>query len=646
MNSLDNTIRAISLKKIKITDNFWAPRIKINHNITLPYVFERCQKTGRISNFLRAAGILKDGKRPLFPFDDSDVYKTIEGAAYSLIQNPDSLLEDYIDELVDKIAVAQEKDGYIYTTRTIDPENPHIWAGKKRWDLVSVFSHELYNLGHLIECSIAYHKATGKRKLLDVAIKSADLIEKKFGLGKLERFPGHEEIELALVRLYNLTRNEKYLALAKFFLDIRGSKDTSEYIEYLEKFDANFPFPSAKNLQYNQSHERIIVQDEAVGHAVRATYLYSAMTDIAILFDDPEYRFAITRIWENIVSKKMYITGGIGARKFAYGEGFWDNYKLPNNDSYSETCAAIGNILWNHRLFLLNEEAKYIDIMERVLYNGFLAGISLEGKSFFYYNPHSSNGKIARISWYKVPCCPTNIVRFIPQIPSYIYAIKKNKIFVNLFIGNTAKILLEDTEVSLLQETNYPWDGNVKITVKLPQKREFSIAIRIPGWAQNKPVPSDLYHYLKPNDLGVSLKINNALVDFQKENGFAKIQRIWKDNDIIELKIPMPIRRVLSNPKVKENTDKVAIERGPIVFCIENVNNEVESIFDIKLNDYTKLEVEYQSDLFNGTVIISGSIYNKDKKLDEIRTIPYYAWAHRGKCEMTVWIQRDSTNIS
>ncbi len=638
MDSSENVIQPIPLNRVKVDDNFWAPRISTNHEITIPHVFKNCEKTGRIANFSRAAGLINDGKKPIFPFDDSDVFKVIEGAVYSLIIKPDSKLEDYIDNLIEKIAAAQEDDGYLYTTRTINPEKPHVWAGKKRWELVSILSHELYNMGHLIEAAIGYFQATGKRKLLKVAIKSADLIFNEFGPGKIERIPGHQEIEIALIRLFRITNSIKYLDLAKFFLDIRGSTKVFDFEDYLSKF--KIYFEDARSPEYNQSHKRIIEQYEAVGHGVRAAYMYSAITDIISIYNISEYKTAINCIWDNIVSKKLYITGGIGAR--SEGESFGNDYELPNFEAYTETCAAIANIFWNFRLFLLYGDAKYIDILERTLYNGLLSGISLDGKRFFYTNPLSSKGNIRRRSWYKCPCCPTNIVRFIPQIPSYIYALEDECIFVNLFIGSIASIELQETEVSLIQETNYPWGGDVKITVSLTQKKEFVIAIRIPGWAQNKPVPSDLYHYLTPNNKEINLKINNELIEFQIENGFAKIQRIWKDNDTIELNFPMPIRRVLSNPKVKENYDKVAIERGPIVYCIESVDNEVESIFNIKLNDNVLLEEKYQSDLLNGIVTITRSIPNNDKNLEKIHLIPYYAWANRGKSQMVVWIQRDS----
>ena len=642
MNSSDYAIHPISLTQVRINDKFWAPRIEINHLITIPHAFKKCEKSGRIDNFSRAAGLLNDGKKPIFPFDDSDVFKVIEGAAYSLIHFPDPKLEEYLDDLIEKIAAAQEDDGYLYTTRTINPSKPHIWAGKKRWELVSVLSHELYNMGHLIEAGIGYYQATGKRKLLKLAIKSADLINREFGPGKLERIPGHQEIEIALIRLYKQTTNKKYLDLAKFFLDIRGSTDAFDFEDYLTKF--KIYFEDARSTEYNQSHKKIIEQDEAVGHAVRAAYMYSAITDIVSTYNDSEYKTAINRIWDNVVSKKLYITGGIGSR--SEGESFWDNYKLPNFEAYAETCAAIANIFWNHRLFLLYGDAKYIDVLERTLYNGFLSGVSLDGKQFFYTNPLASKGNNNRRSWWKCPCCPTNVVRFLPQIPSYIYAMNDKTIFINLFIGSVATILLENIKISITQETDYPWEGNVKFTISLPQMREFIIAIRIPGWAQNRPEPSDLYYYLKSNDLEVSIVINNKLVDFEIEKGYVKIQRAWRDNDTIELNIPMPIRRVLSHEKVEDNARKVATERGPIVYCSESIDNKGDSIFNLLLKDTAELKAEYRDDILNGLVIITGDInYVKESKIEHkkqnLKQIPYYAWANRGRSEMTVWLARE-----
>ena len=628
MKFIGSVIQPVSLDKIKINDNFWAPRIKVNHEITIPHVFRKCEKTGRIDNFSRAARLLNNGKKPNFPFDDSDVFKVIEGAAYSLIIKPDLRIEQYIDNLIEKIAVAQEDDGYLYTTRTINPENPHVWAGKKRWELVSILSHELYNMGHLIEAGIGYYNATNKRRLLDVAIKCANLIYNEFGPGKLERVPGHQEIEIALIRLYRSTSNKKYLDLAKFFLDIRGTTKIFDFEDYLNR--NKIYFEDARSLEYNQSHKRIVEQDEAVGHAVRATYMYSAITDIISIYNISEYKTTIDRIWDNIVSKKLYITGGIGAR--SDGESFGDNYELPNLEAYNETCASIAYIFWNFRLFSLYGDAKYIDVLERTLYNGFLSGISIEGNKFFYTNPLSSNGNVTRKSWYKCPCCPTNIVRFIPQIPRYIYALNSDTIFVNLYIGSIAEFKLQDKKIVINQETNYPWGGDVKIVLNLSQKTKFTIAFRIPGWARDKPIPSDLYYYLKNNLSEVIIKINKEEINFKVEKGFVNIKRVWKNNDTIELNIPMPIRRVLCNDNVQKNIEKIAIERGPIVYCAESIDNKVDSIYNLTLSDSDTLKHEYHDDILGGLNIISNKLY----------LIPYYSWANRGKSEMTVWIQRST----
>lgn len=607
----DYPIKPIYLSHVKIIDNFWAPRIEINANITIPHNFRKCEETGRISNFSRAAGLLKDGKRPIYPFDDSDVFKVIEGAAYSLILKPDSKLEAYLDDLIEKIAAAQEEDGYLYTERSINPDNPHESAGKERWELVSVGSHELYNIGHLIEAGIAYYRSTGKSKLLDVAIKSVSLINRVFGSGKLENFPGHQEIELSLIRLYGITNNKKYLDLAKFFLDIRGT---------------------TKVTKYNQSHKRIVEQDEAVGHAVRAAYMYSAITDIVAIYNDPEYKTALNNIWDNVVSKKMYITGGIGSK--AKGESFRGNYKLPNFEAYAETCAAIANIFWNHRLFLLYEDAKYLDVLERTLYNGFLGGFSLDGKKFAYSNPLASYEGNVRNPWWECPCCPTNIVRFIPQLPSYIYAQKESTLFVNLFIGSIANFLIEDTEITIKQETKFPWEGRIKLKIYLPKPSEFSLAIRIPGWAQSRPVPSDLYSYLKAKDSKTTVNINNEPYKFQVNKGLVRIHRKWKDNDIMDVDLPMLIRRVISHENIESNIGKVALERGPIVYCLESIDNKPQSILDFTLSDNSELKSEHLSNLLNGVTIITD-------KLQNFMAIPYYAWGNRGKSQMTVWVTRE-----
>lgn len=608
----DYLIQPISLSQVRIMDNFWAPRIKTNAKITIPHVIQKCEETGRIANFSRAAGLLYDGKRPLFPFDDSDVFKVIEGVAYSLKIYPDAKLEAYIDDLIEKVALAQEDDGYLYTDRTISPDDPHGLAGKKRWELVTAGSHELYNIGHLIEAGIVYFQTTGKDRLLNVGIKSIELISNIFGPCKLEKFPGHQEIELALIRLYRLTKKRKFLELAKFFLDIRGIE------------------PAAT--KYNQAHKRIVEQDEAVGHAVRAVYMYSAIVDLISIYGDIEYKNAINIIWKNVISKKMYLTGGIGSS--ANAEKFQRNYKLPNLTAYAETCAAIANIFWNYRLFLLYEDAKYLDILERALYNGFLSGISLDGKKFAYVNPLASEYGNIRKPWWDCPCCPTNVVRFLPQLPSYIYGLKENTLFINLFIGSTATFKLNDTKISINQETDYPWDGRISLKINLAQPTNFTLAIRIPGWEQNKPVPSDLYSYLITNNSERTLTINNRPIETHLDKGFVKIRRIWSDNDIIELNLPMSIKRVVSNEKIKNNRGKVALERGPIVYCIENIDDGVKSTSDLILGDNTELKTEYRNDLLKGIITLTNKHQN-------FTAIPYYAWSNRGKSQMEVWIKRD-----
>ncbi len=648
MRNSDYKIKPVSISNVKINDQFWSAKIKNNNEITIPFVLKKCEETGRIDNFLRAAGLLKGDKRTVFPFDDSDVYKAIEAAAYSLIHETNKELEKYVDDFIETVAIAQEDDGYIYTNRTINPDNPHVWAGRNRWELVQIVSHEIYCIGHLIESAVTYYQATGKKKFLEIATKSADLLDKTFGPCKNESAPGHQEIELALVRLYRTTGNEKYLELAKFFLDIRGDKNAKGYDDYLIKAKSLSDSTSSTRLDYNQTHKKPIEQDEAVGHAVRAMYMYSAMTDIATLTNNKNYIQAVDKIWDNVVSKKLSITGGVGAKPL--GEAFAKNYKLPNMKVYNETCASIGNVFWNHRLFLLHGDAKYIDVLERILYNGLISGVSLNGKSFFYPNPLASKGYHRRSPWFKVPCCPSNIARFIPSIPRYIYAQGNGTLYVNLFVSNTATISINKKSILITQETDYPWNGYVKITTKLQNSEEFTIAIRIPGWMQNRPVPSDLYSYLNEINTSISLKVNGEPVNITQKKGFVHIYRKWSDGDTIEFEMTMPIRRVVAHEKVKNNNGRTALERGPIVYCVEWPDNNVENIFNLFLDDNAELNSTFRENLLNGIVTITGSInYLQKSKIDnqiqkdrtEFLAIPYYAWANRGKGDMTIWMLRD-----
>ncbi len=624
----DYPIKPVPFTNVQIKDNFWQPRMETNRTVTVPYDFKKCEETGRIDNFAKAGGLM-NGEFVGIRYNDSDVYKVIEGASYSLRLHPDPELERYLDDLIAKIAAAQEDDGYLYTGRTIDPANPPKNAGKERWSYM-IHSHELYNVGHMYEAAVAYYQATGKRSLLDVAIKNANLIDSVFGPGKKHNPPGHQEIEIGLSKLYRVTGDEKYLKLAKFFLDQRGNYiDREPYSEYL-------------GAEYTQDHKPVVKQDEAIGHAVRAGYMYSGMADVAALTGDRNYIAAIDRIWDNVVSKKLYITGGIGSR--SEGEAFGDNYELPNLEAYNETCAAIANMFWNHRLFLLHGNAKYLDVLERTLYNGFLSGVGMNGSEFFYPNPLESDGSHKRSPWFDCACCPVNVVRFLPSLPGYVYAQQDDDLFVNLFMNCDATIKMEVNTVKLIQKTGYPWDGKVAITVNPEKEDVFIIHVRIPGWAQGDPVPSDLYYYLNPTDEKVLLKVNGEAVDFQLDKGFALLKRKWKQGDVIELNLPMPIRKVVSHDSVKADVGKLSLERGPIVYCAEWVDNGGH-VLNLMLPKDAELTIEHRSDLLGGVTVIRGKtqgLYSDGnltvKRDQDFLAIPYYAWAHRGSGEMTVWL--------
>ncbi len=630
----DYPVKPVPFTKVQFEDGFWLPRMETNRDVTIPYDFKKCEETGRISNFAKAAGIL-DGEFEGIRFNDSDVFKVMEGAAYSLNLQDDPELDRYLDGVIAWIAAAQEEDGYIYTTRTISPDNPVNGAGKERWSFLRS-SHELYNVGHMYEAAVAHYLATGKRNFLDIALKNADLIDEVFGPDGLHDVPGHQEIEIGLAKLYRVTGDKKYLDLAKFFLDQRGRSDHREIYG-----------------EYCQDHKPVTEQEEAVGHAVRACYMYSGMADIAALSNDAAYIQAIDRIWENVVSKKLYITGGVGARR--QGEAFGDPYVLPNKEAYNETCAAIANIMWNHRLFLLHGDAKYIDVLERTLYNGFLSGVSLNGYEFFYPNPLESDGiykfnqgALTRKPWFDCACCPTNVVRFVPSIAGYVYAQNRDDLYVNLFVTSQASVNMEGIPVTLVQQTDYPWDGNLNITVNPETSTEFTMHIRIPGWARNEPVPSDLYHYLDSKNQEISMTVNGVQTPLNMADGFARIRRTWKEGDRIEVELPMPIRRVVSHEKVEENRGKVALERGPIVYCAEWRDNHGHAL-NLVLPDDARLEVNRRPNVLGGLSTIEGeavAVYTKgDEEVEQKRqgfvAIPYYAWSHRGAGEMAVWLGRD-----
>ena len=622
----DYPIHPVPFTAVRVTDDYWLPRIETNRTVTIPFAIDKNEETGRVGNFAIAAG-RKEGKYQGRRFNDTDVYKVMEGIAYSLQVHPDPELEEYTDGLIELIAAAQEEDGYLYAARTADPKNPAPGAGPERWSRLRG-SHELYNAGHMYEAAVAYFQATGKRTFLDVAVKNADMLVRTFGPDKRRDVPGHQEIEIGLAKLYRVTGKREYLDLAKFFLDERGRPhDGGLYPE-------DSPFAIYNGREYMQDHLPVTEQQEAVGHAVRATYMYAGMADVAALTGSAVYIQAIDRLWENVVSKKLYLTGGVGARHTS--EAFGDNYELPNLSAYTETCAAVGNAFWNHRMFLLHGDAKNIDVLERVLYNGLISGVSLKGDRFFYQNPLESRGKRERSPWFEVACCPGNIVRFIPSFPGYIYAQKEDNLYVNLYVKSETAVRLNGLRVSLKQETQYPWEGKVVLTVDPDREDEFTVLLRIPGWAQNQPVPSDLYKFLDEQDKNIGIWVNGDPFPSETEQGFVRLHRRWSSGDTIELRLPMPVRRVSSHTNVEDNQGKVALQRGPIVFCFEGVDN-ADRILDRSLPDDSPLETEFLPDLLGGLVIIKGVSADNDP----LAAIPYYAWAHRGAGEMAVWMRHE-----
>jgi uncharacterized protein len=643
----DYPFQPVPFTRVQLNDVFWAPRMEVNRTASIPSAFEQCERTDRVSHFERAARALRgerleDTRPPGYPFDDTDLYKVIEGASYTLSVVPDPKLDAYVDSLIAKIAGAQESDGYLYTTRTINPKEPHRWAGPDRWVLVRDDSHELYNLGHLLEAAVAHHLATGKRNLLDVAVKAADLLVRTFGPGKRSTWPGHQLVEMALVRLYRVTGKEEYLDLAKFFLDERGpGPDPDNPIQFPNSERAN-----PRGLQYNQAHLKVIEQSEPVGHAVRAVYMYAGMADVAALTGDRQIRDAGLRIWNHLMESKLYITGGIGAS--GSGEAFGRPYDLPNATAYAETCASVGMDFWAHRLFLLEGDGQYIDVMERTLYNGLISGVSLDGTTFFYPNPLESNGRHARSPWFGVACCPGNITRFMASVPGYFYATRGSDVYVNLYAAGTANIETPGGRVTMAQDTRYPWDGAVRLSVTPERSRQFTLHVRIPGWALEQPVPTDLYTYTSIPMMAHAVRVNGTLHTSPVDKGYVAIDRVWQRGDVVQIDLPMPIRRVVSHANVEANRGRLALQRGPIVYAAEWPDNPDGRVRNIVLPDTQSLSSEFRADLLNGVQVIRGRAFGL--RLDEqgavrrheqpFMAIPYATWANRGRGEMAVWLAR------
>jgi DUF1680 family protein len=629
-NYTDYSISMIGPDKVKLTDSFWLPKIRTVQNTTIAYGFDKCQKEGRLENFLIAGGKKQGKVRGKMPFDDSDVYKIIEGASYSLMNEPNKELDAYLDSVIAVIKDGQEPDGYITTWFTINPNKPPAsWVQKtgKRWTGESG-SHELYNSGHLFEAAAAHYIATGKRNLLDIAIRNADLLVRSFGPGKLTIPPGHQIVETGLIKLYRITHNEKYLELAKYFLDWRGDPKTHRLYG-----------------KYSQDHIPVTKQTEIVGHAVRAVYMYVGMTDIAAIYNDSAYLKAVKNIWNNMVERKMYITGGIGAKHEQ--ESLGGDYELPNLTAYCETCAAVGNVYWNNRLFMLTGDAKYYDIIERTLYNGLISGISLDGKSFFYVNPLEADGKFrfnqgarTRQHWFDCSCCPTNLMRFIPSLPGLIYAVQKDALYVNLYMSNKATVSVNNKPITIEQQTTYPWQGDINIIINPEKAGEFTLNLRIPGWAQNQVLPSDLYSYTDALKGKVIITVNGQEIKYRTHLGYAVITRKWSAGDEVKITLPMSICHIIANEKVKDDKNLAALEYGPIVYCVEGIDNN-NQLDNLTLPDNAALKIEKRVDLLSGVNIITGDVpSNNGKALFKLTAVPYYVWSNRGEGTMKVWLPR------
>ena len=611
----DYTFQAVPFTDARFTDGFWAPRIETVSGRTIPFAFRKCEETGRIANFAVAAG-LAEGDFQGLQFNDSDLFKIMEGASYRLAVSYDARLDRYMDSLIRLVALAQEPDGYLYTPRTIGRTMPRD-AGEERWSNIR-YSHELYNVGHLYEAAVAHYYATGKRTLLDVAVKNADLLYATFYEPDRKIVPGHEEIELALVKLYRATHDPRYLTMARFFLDARGS--------------------DGEQGTYSQDHLPVTEQREAVGHAVRGLYLYMGMADVAALEQDAAYIAAIDSLWNNIVSRKLYITGGVGGQ--IDGEAFGDNYRLPNDKAYCETCAAIANCMWNQRMFQLHGDAKYIDVLERSLYNNVLSGLSLDGMEFFYPNVLEvreamfGEWSARRSPWFDCSCCPSNLSRFIPSLSGYIYATGNNRVYVNLFGSSEATLSLgQDRRVAISQRSDYPWSGEVEITVDENSAGRFDLLVRIPGWTQERPVASDLYRYVAPVTGRSVVWINGEEVDYRQEKGYAVLSRTWKAGDRVSVSFPMEVRKVKVNERVVFDRGKFAVERGPIVYCAEGVDHPGRSVVGMGASTEDEFRAE-RSELFDRPVILR----NEGRG---ITLIPYYARAHRGLSEMSVYLREE-----
>lgn len=634
----DYPFQPVAFTDVTFTDHFWTPRLETNKVVTIPFAFEKCENTNRFKNLELAAKVLRGESKSeqfctKYPFDDSDISKIIEGASYSLHTHYDAKLDRYLDSVINLFKNAQEPDGYLYSFRTMKPPQLHKWMGTERWvnDRLRA-SHELYNSGHFFEAAVAHYQATGKRTMLDIAIKNADLIYNTIGKDKMRVVPGHQVIEMGLVKLFRVTGDKRYLDLADYFVEERGRIE---------------PMGTA----YNQDNKPFLEQDEAVGHAVRAAYFYAGAADVAALTGNTGYMEALDKIWENVVTKKFYITGGIGSKH--KGEAFGENYELPNLTAYNETCAAIANVFWNHRMFLLYGDAKYIDVLERSLYNNVISGIGLDGKTFFYPNPlqcdmqfkFNHGGTLGRQPWFDCSCCPSNIVRFIASLPGYVYAKKDANLFVNLYIAGSARVDLQGKKIEVIQTTDYPWDGKITLIVKPETETDFTMNLRIPCWAEGQVLPGNLYSFADKNNQKPVIKINGKTVEFKTEKGYAVIIRNWKTGDKVELVLPMPVRKVVANEKVSDDQNRVCFIRGPLTYCAEEMDNKAD-VMNIAVPVSPKISetVDPNSGIrkIKMTALMVKDNQPSAKEKAEVVLIPYYFWANRQTGKMNVWFYNEN----
>ncbi len=611
----DYPITPVDFTGVKLQDGFWKDWVKIASDATIPFSFNKCEETGRIDNFIFAGGIREGKYRGRYGFNDSDLYKIIEGASYSLMLEGDPEMEGYLDTLIYYISEAQEEDGYLYTAWTLKANDYNDFAccsysPEGQWIGTPDYSHEFYNAGHMYEAAVAHFLATGKRSFLDVAIRNADLVYDVCITQQHDYVPGHQEIEIGLVKLYRVTGNEKYLELAKHLLDIRAEVHEGEY---------------------SQAHLPVTRQSEAVGHAVRANYMYSAMTDVAALTGDSAYLAAIGRIWENVAGRKLSVTGGVGASHG--GEAYGADYDLPNHP-YNETCAAIANVYWNHRMFLMHGDAKYIDVLERTLYNGLISGLSLDGTLFFYPNTLQHDGVSAfnqgvngRSPWFECSCCPSNLSRFIPSVAGYAYAARRGELYVNLYMNSEVTFQAEDGLLKLSQHSNYPWEGEIAMEIRQEDPVDATLYLRIPGWAKDTPVPSDLFRFEDMQIGKASLEVNGEQVEPEMVNGYATVHRNWKKGDRISLNLPMEDRIVSANEKVAAKTGLLAVQYGPIVYCAEEIDNTAD-VLDASINENSEFKATFMPDLLGGVNML---------QREDLNLVPYYAWANRGAGKMNVW---------